>query len=83
KYNNGDSSLAVINGDLQLPSVATVAVTSVCGTLPTRAILMTADSMSGETDLSDWVVEPDYVVKARGKNVEIVESNPRTLIFIQ
>ncbi len=83
KYNNGDSSLAVINGDLQLPSVATVAVTSVCGTLPTRAILMTANSLSGETDLSDWVVEPYYVVKARGKNVEIVESNPRTLIFVQ
>jgi len=53
---SGSSGLLNVSGALTLPTVATVTVSLVSGSLPKSAVICSAGSLAGAGDLSGWVV---------------------------
>ena len=84
EYGSSGADRIAVGGVLQLPSVATVNVVQVSGTLPKPAVLFSAGSLSG-TPYS-WIVKglSDYSVTIQNNtNVVLVPSNRGTAMLMK
>lgn len=84
EYGASGADRITVGGALQLPSVATVNVVQVSGTLPKPAVLFSAGSLSG-TPYS-WVVKglPNYTVAIlNNTNVVLAPINPGTAMLMR
>lgn len=83
EYKDGSGDRVSVSGALQLPSVATVTVTQISGALPTPAVLFSAGSLTGASDLSGWVITGSYTAKIGSTNVILIAHHPGTVIGVR
>lgn len=71
-YGNSSGDKVDVNGDLSLPSTATISVNQslVGGDMPTTPVLFSFDTRSGANDLSGWTINglSNYVAKIDDDN---------------
>ncbi len=84
-FANGTGDRVTVSGTLTLPTVVTTVVQQVTGALPSPAVLFSAGTLAGETDLSGWVVEglSHHTVEIQNNAVVLVPPPSGTVIMMR
>jgi fibronectin-binding autotransporter adhesin len=84
QYKDGAGDKVRVYGTLILPSVATVSVSQVSGSMPADPPIFTATTLAGATSLTNWVVTgvQNYTVQISGTTNVILKAPPMGTIIM-